>query len=113
MAISYEWNCKTCDIHPEYEDEDDVVYAVHWRLKATSSETNGEGVPYTTEMYGTIGLTIGDLSGFISFANLTNEDTTGWVEDTMGEDQVQELKDNLDSNIAGQIAPISETKTIA
>ena len=112
MAISYEWNCKTCDTYPEYEDEDDVVYRIHWRLKATSSETDGEGVSYTADTYGVIGLTISDLSDFVAFADLTNTITTGWVEDTMGEDQVQELKDSLDSNIARQITPISETKII-
>ena len=112
MAISYEWDCKTCDVYPEYEDEEDVVYVVHWRLTATSSETDGEGVPYTTGVYGTESLTLGDLSDFIPFDALTNTITTGWVEDKMGADEVQELKDNLDSNIAGQITPTSETKTI-
>ena len=115
MAINHEWNCKTCDVYPQYEGKDDVVYVVHWRLTATSSETHevdGEDVPYKSSAYGTESLTLGDLSDFIPFADLTNEDTTGWVEDTMGEDQVQELKDNLDSNIAEQINPTSETKTI-
>ena len=113
MANSYEWNCKTCDVYPEYEDEEDVVYMVHWRLNATSSETDGEDVPYKATVYGTESLTLGDLSDFVPFADLTNTITTGWVEDTMGEDKVQALKDNLDSNIVGQITPISETKTIA
>ena len=115
MAINHEWNCKTCDVYPQYEGKDDVVYVVHWRLTATSSETHevdGEDVPYKSSGYGTETLTLGDLSDFIPFADLTNEDTTEWVEDKMGEDRVQELKDNLDSNIAEQINPTSETKTI-
>jgi len=115
MAISYEWNCKTCDVYLEHEGEDDVVYVVHWRLTASSSETHevdGEDVPYIADVYGAESLTLGDLSDFIPFADLTNEDTTGWVEDTMGEEQVQEMKDSLDANIAKQITPTSETKTI-
>ena len=115
MAINYEWNCRTCDVYPEYEDEEDVVYMVHWRLTATSSETHevdGEDVPYKSSAYGTQFLTLGDLSDFIPFADLTNAITTGWVEDTMGADKVQEMKDILDANIAGQITPTSETKTI-
>jgi hypothetical protein len=115
MANSYEWNCKTCDVYPEYEDEDDVVYVVHYKLTATSSETHevdGEDVPYTSATYGTESLTLGDLSDFIPFDDLTNAITTGWVEDTMGADKVQEMKDSLDANIAGQITPTSETKTI-
>ena len=115
MANSYEWNCKTCDVYPEYEDEQDVVYVVHWRLNATSSETHeveGQDVPYTATVYGTEPLTLGDLSDFVPFADLTNTITKGWVEDTMGEDRVQELKDNLDATIEEQITPTSETKTI-
>jgi hypothetical protein len=115
MANSYEWYCKNCDVYPEYEDEQDVVYVVHWRLNATSSETHevkGEDVPYTASVYGTEYLTLGDLPGFIAFADLTNAITTGWVEDTMGEDRVQTLKDNLDANIAEQINPTKEAKTI-
>ena len=115
MAINYEWNCKTCDVYPEYEDEEDVVYVVHWSILATSSEiheVDGEDVPYTARVYGTQLLTLGDLSDFIPFDDLTNTITKGWVEDTMGADKVQELKDNLDANIAGQITPTSETKTI-
>ncbi len=65
MANSYEWNCKTCDVYPEYEDEQDVVVVVHWRLNATSSEThevNGEDVPYTASVYGTETLTFSSTS---------------------------------------------------
>jgi hypothetical protein len=36
----------------------------------------------------------------------------GWVEGAMGEEEVQSLKDSLDSNIAGQITPTSVTKTL-
>ena len=118
MAINHEWNCKTCDVYPQYEGKDDVVYVVHWRLTATSSETHevdGEDVPYKSSGYGTETLTLGDLSDFIPFADLTNTIITDWVKvrlDEMGEDAVQKLKDNLASNIAEQITPTLEIKTI-
>ena len=89
MAINYEWNCKSVEVYFEYEGEADVVYVIQYKLDATSSETHevdGEDVPYTASRNGSIRLTLGDLSDFIPFADLTNEDTTGWVEDTMGED---------------------------
>ena len=28
--ITYDWNCKTVDVHPQEEGETDVVYNVHW-----------------------------------------------------------------------------------
>jgi len=48
----------------------------------------------------------------IPFADLTNDTVTGWVTTGMGEDEVQSLKDGLDSNIDSQINPTSVTKTI-
>ena len=116
MANAYTWNCRTVNVYPTYESLDDVVYVVHWRLTATSPEThvvNGETVPYTAEVYGTESLSLADVgTDFIPFADLTNEDTTGWTETTMGADAVQTFKDNVDANITEQITPTSETKTI-
>ena len=28
--ITYDWNCKKVDVHPQKEGETDVVYNVHW-----------------------------------------------------------------------------------
>ena len=36
----------------------------------------------------------------------------GWVETSMGEERVQEIKDNLDAEIAKKVTPTSVTKTI-
>ena len=47
-----------------------------------------------------------------SFADLTGAIVEGWTETAMGEDEVQAMKDGLDSNIDEQITPTSETKTI-
>ena len=113
---TYSWNCRTVDVYPTYESLEDVVYVVHWRLTATSSETHvvdGEDVPYTASVYGTQSLSLADVgTDFIPFADLTNEITTGWAETAMGEDKVQEQKDIVDANIDEQITPTSETKTI-
>jgi len=116
MANTYEWDCKTVDVYPEYEDHTDTVYNVHWRLNATSSETHevdGQEVPYTASVYGTQSLSLDDIgSDFIPFADLTNTIVSGWVEGLMGEEEVANLKSALDSKIAEEINPTTETKTI-
>ena len=116
MANTYTWNCRTVDVYPTYESLDDVVYTVHWRLLATSSETHvvdGEAVPYTATTYNTQTLSLADVgTDFIPFADLTNEVITGWTETAMGGTEVQTRKDSLDTNITEQITPTSETKTI-
>ena len=116
MSNTYEWNCKTVDVYPDYEGNTDTVYNVHYRLNAESSETHevdGVQVPYTASVYGTQSLSLDDIgSDFIPFAHLTNATVTGWVEGNMGEEEVANLKSALDSKIAEEITPTTETKTI-
>jgi len=112
MANTYTWDCKTVDVYPTYDNHSDVVYNVHWRLKAESDQQDAEGNDYTATVYGTQTLTVDDIGSFIPFANLTNDTVIGWVTTAMGDDEVQSLKDGLDSNIDSQINPTSVTKTI-
>jgi hypothetical protein len=109
MSISYEWNVNTVDVYPTDEGQTDVIYNVHWRLNATDTQVDPEGNPYTASVYGTQSLDTSDLSGFIDFDSVTAAEVQGWVESAMGEEEVQSLKDSLDSKIAGQITPTSVT----
>ncbi len=112
MAISYEWDVNTVDVYPTKEGQTDVIYNVHWRINATDTQVDAEGNPYTASIYGTKNLDTSDLSNFIDFNSVTSEEVQGWVESAMGEEEVQSLKDGLDTNITGQINPTSKTKTL-
>jgi hypothetical protein len=112
MAISYNWDVNTVDVYPTDGDYTDVIYNVHWRLNAVDTQVDAEGNPYTASVYGTQVLDTSDLSGFIDFDSVTSAEVQGWVESAMGTEEVQSLKDGLDANIAGQINPTSETKTL-
>lgn len=117
MAINYEWNVNTVDTYPTKDSKSDVVYNVHWRLRATDDENNiedsfGSIRPATAEVYGTQLLDVSDLSSFTAFADLTASDVQGWVEAAMGEEAVTNYKADLDAQIAEQITPTSVTKTI-
>ena len=112
MANTYSWNCKTVDCYPTFDEETDVVYNIHWRLTATSSDVDSEGNPYVASVYGTQSISTDNIENFIPFADLTNTIVTGWVETTMGEEEVASLKSNLDSNIESEINPTSVTLQI-
>jgi|TARA_B100001094_G_C17976071_1_gene692840 hypothetical protein len=116
MANTYNWDCKTVDVYPTYEEHSDTVYNVHWRLNCESSETHevdGQEVPYTASVYGTQSLSLDDIgTDFVPFADLTNAVVTGWVEGIMGEEEVANLKSALDAKISEEITPTTETKTI-
>ena len=112
MANTYSWNCRTVDCYPTFDEQSDVVYNVHWRLTATSSQVDSNDNPYVASVYGTQAISTDDIENFIPFADLTNTIVTGWIEDIWGEDKVAEMKTNLDNNINDQINPTSVTLQI-
>lgn len=113
MANTYTWDCKTVDTYPTHDSHSDVVYNVHWRLNAVSDQQDAEGNDYSASSYGTHSVNADDIENFVPFADLTNDLVSGWVIDGIGEDEVASMKESLDNNIADQINPTSETKTIA
>ena len=105
MAISYTWDCKTVDVKT-IDGNEDTVFNVHWQLRGTDEENN------SSKVYGLQQLDTSDLSSFTAFADLTNDQITGWVESALGEDRVTELKTNVSNQIAELVTPTQETKTI-
>jgi SH3-like domain-containing protein len=118
MAISYEWDCKTCDTYPTKSGKSNVVYNVHWSLTATDGsntykDSKGNDVNYSSYMYGTQTVSTDDLSSFKNWSSLTNADVQGWVETALGSDEVTAMKASLDADIAEKVTPTSVTKTIS
>ena len=116
MAINYTWDVSTVDTYPTKDSKSDVVWNVHWRLKATddtNKETiDGVEVNITSEVYGSQAVDTSDLSSFKAFADLTASDVQGWVETALGADKVTAMKAGLDASIAAKITPTSVIKTI-
>ena len=106
MAINYTWDVSTVDVK-EIDGNADTVFNVHWRLTGTD-DANDE----SASVYGTIGLDTEDLSDFIAFADLTVSDVQGWVEAAMGEDEITNMKANLDATIAELVTPTVQTKQV-
>ena len=116
MAINYTWDCKTVDVKT-IDDKQDTVFNVHWRFTGeddtnTISDPVIGDKPIVISMIGTQELDTSDLSSFTAFADLTNEQITGWVESAMGEDQVTTMKKDLKNKISQLVTPTQETKTI-
>ena len=114
MAISYTWDCKTCDTYPTKSGKSNVVHNVHWRLTATDGSNNdSDGNPQTATIYGSQEVSTDDLSSFINWSSLTNADVQGWVETALTSDTVTAMKTGLDEVIAKKVTPTSVTKTIS
>ena len=108
MAVSYFWTINPLEAYPTASGEVDVVFTAHWQLHATEEV---DGTTYTAQSIGTQGLTYTSGSSFTPFEELTLEQVQGWVENAMGEEQVNNMKASLATNIANQINPPVVTLT--
>ena len=112
MAINYTWDVSTVDVK-EIDGNADTVFNVHWRLTGTDDANNdADGNPQAATVYGTQSLDTSDLSDFTAFADLTVSDVQGWVEAAMGEDEITNMKANLDATIAELVTPTVQTKQV-
>ena len=107
--ITYEWNCKTVDCYIETEGKSDVVYNVHWIVTGVSDTLNPQGDPYASTSIGTQELKIDDITNFIPFDQLTNDEVAAWTKSTMGDEQVASIEADIASAIELLINPVSVT----
>ena len=109
---TYNWNCKTVDCYPEQDNEADVVYNVHWIVTGTSDQLNPEGVAYSATNIGTQSLDTSQITEFIPFDQLTNDEVVAWTKGAMGDEQVASIEASIQSQIDSLITPTSVTLTI-
>ena len=103
--ITYDWNCKTVDVHPQEEGQTDVVYNVHWIVTGVDGD-------YSATNIGTQVVPLDPESTFIPFEDLTNEIVVGWTKEAMGEEQVASIEASIAGQIEALINPTSVTMTI-
>ena len=109
---TYDWNCKTVDAYPQDGEYTDLVYNVHWIVTGVSDELNPEGVAYSATSIGTQTLDVSDVTDFIPFEDLTNEQVVAWTKGAMGEEQVASIEASIQSQIDALITPTTVTLTI-
>lgn len=98
MTITNTWAVVQMDAYPEYEGEPDVVFTVHWTL-------NGTDGTYAGSVYGSVGVSLNEGASFTPYADLTEAQVIGWVQDALGDEQVAAYEANVAQQIADQIDP--------
>ena len=109
---TYDWNCKTVDAYPQDGEYVDLVYNVHWIVTGISDELDPQGVAYNATSIGTQTLDVSDVTDFIPFEDLTNEQVVAWTKGAMGEEQVASIEASIQSQIDALITPTTVTLTI-
>ena len=104
---TFDWNCRTVDVYPTDEVYTDVVYNVHWTVVGTSDQLDPQGNPCTATNIGTQILDTSDITDFIPFEDLTNEEVAVWTQGAMGEEQVAQIEANIEAQIENLITPTS------
>jgi len=105
MEVTYDWNCKTVDVHPQEEGQTDVVYNVHWNVTGVEGE-------YSVTNIGTQTVPLSEGGDFIPFEDLTNEIVVEWTKEAMGEENVVNIETSIANQIQDLISPTSVTMTI-
>lgn len=98
MPITNTWAVIQMDCYPEYDNETDVVFNVHWTLV-------GSNGTYQGSVYGTQAVPLDSGATFTPFADLTEEQVIGWVQAAMGAEQVAAYEANVATQIADQANP--------
>ena len=93
------WEIAQLSCYPAKEDQTDVVFSVSWRV-------NGSDGTYNATAYGTQDLALyTEGAPFTPYANLTQAQVIGWVQDAMGQVQVAKINASIESQIANQANP--------
>jgi hypothetical protein len=100
MAITNTWGIVQLEAYPEYANETNVVFTVHWNLTGTEDT-------HTGYVYGSVGLELDEEAEFTPFADLTKEQVIGWVHEALGPEQVA----TYEESVANQIE-VSKTPTV-
>ena len=98
MAITYQWGVANL----ERRLDDGIVYTVHYTISADDGT-------YASSAYGSLGFEAPDEDDEIPYSQLTPEIVTGWVQDTLGEEKVEEIEKALADQISQQRTPTTGT----
>lgn len=99
MSNTHTWIISQLESYPEADGHTDVVFTVHWRRVAS----DGDG--HNAVIYGSQGVTLDPAAPFTAYADLTEDQVIGWLEDAMGAEKIAAMDAALDQQIADQINP--------
>jgi hypothetical protein len=92
--MEFTWNV----VQMDRQVADGFVTTVHYNVSAVDGE-------FTASTYGTVGFTQEEMD-YVPFEQLTQEQVIGWVQDSLGQDTVEEA---LATQIEAQKNPVSES----
>jgi len=101
----FSWNIRLMEVVPQEGSLNEVVIIIYWDRNA--SRVSG-GKTYTAHRTGISNLGPPDPYNFTPFNQLTQQQVVGWVEASLGQDQIDAIDLSLEGEIDSQITPPTE-----
>jgi hypothetical protein len=95
MAIVYKWSI----VEMNRLTSDGFVVTVHYNVSATEDD-------YSASTYGTVSFTEQPDATYTPYADLTQEQVVGWVQDALN-------KDTVEASLAGQIEALKHPAQVS
>jgi hypothetical protein len=99
----FEWVISELNCAVESEGLPDVINVIHWRYNATQEH---DGKIYFADTYGANGVAQPNPQNFIPYADVTEAEVIGWLEEIL---PVEAMQLALENNISLQINPVEVT----
>ena len=101
--ITIKWQIEQLSCYPQEEGQTDVVFSAAWRVNGVDDTS---GTPLYATVYGSQSISPYDgKTPFTPYADLTQAQVIGWVQDAMGSEQVAAIVANIEQQIENQVNP--------
>jgi hypothetical protein len=97
---TYSWKIKNLDRILSKDEKSNVITHVHWFFVGTDGVLSGLA-------YGVKNLTLDEEAPFIEYEDLTEDMAIEWVVNSHSENEINELKTFVDSQIKAQKRPVT------
>lgn len=101
--VNYIWIITKLDTRPTVNNLINVVSGAHWTLTGTKEY---EGTTYAANMSGVTSFSDPDSNNFIDYSQITFENIVQWLEQSIGEEPLATLKNDLEMSIDNTIQQI-------
>jgi len=102
-TTNFSWVISSLDCAVESEGLPDVINQIHYRYNATQEY---DGKVYFADTYSVVSVAQPNPQNFIPYADVTEAEVIGWLEEILPVDAMQL---SLENNIALQINPVEVT----
>lgn len=81
--MEYKWTISSIDVAPKEGELTKVIKTAHWRLRGVDDDG------LTAEIYGAQGFVEPDPASYTPYEGVTEADVINWIQDSLGEDEVE------------------------